>query len=330
MAALVNNTQTDLWVVDEKTTNVNALGQLDLRLGREIESLPGVVKAYQYVLAGGSARFQSGKSAGVQLVGSEAPGFIGGPWNLTTGTTTDLLSDGAVTADYFDRKTMGGAKLGEDFEVGGKRVFIAAQTRGARGFGAVYLFTTLERARMLGKFPTNRVSAFLIKLAPNANAEEVKTLINNTIPGVRAWLPKEFAWATIITILSSSGIAISTGTMLVFAVISGLVIVGLTLYSSAVDRIKDYATMKAIGATNGFITRLILTQATMIAIIGCGIGTVLMEGFRVGVANGGAIFFYPLWLRFVFFGITLLLAYSGAWFAIRRIAKTEPAAVFRM
>jgi putative ABC transport system permease protein len=50
-------------------------------------------------------------------------------------------------------------------------------------------------------------------------------------------------------------------------VISGFFIIGLTLYSSAVDRIRDYGTLKAIGATNGYITRLILLQSSCSQVI---------------------------------------------------------------
>ena len=45
--------------------------------------------------------------------------------------------------------------------------------------------------------------------------------------------------------LGSTGIAISIGTLLIFAVISGFFIIGLTLYSAAIDRIRDYGTLKA-------------------------------------------------------------------------------------
>ncbi|TAF65997.1 MAG: FtsX-like permease family protein [Cytophagales bacterium] len=329
MSALADNTRTDLWIVDERTTNVNALGLLDTRFGNELASFAGVKKVYPFLVAGGSAKFANGKTYGVQLVGSQAPYFVGGPWNMIQGSYENLLNEGAVSADYFDRKNLGDAQYGEYFEINGKKVFIAAQTRGARGFGAVYLFTTIERARALGRVNPNKVSAFLIELEPNANPEAVRDAINQHLVGVKAWLPKDFARATVINILTSSGIAISTGTLIVFAVISGTVIIGLTLYSAAVDRLKDYATLKAIGATNGYISRLIYTQAIIIALIGYIVGSFLVEGFRNGVAQGGAIFFITPTLRVVFLVLTLSIATFGAYFAIRRITQTEPASVFR-
>jgi len=329
MASLVNNTQTDLWVVDTRTTNVNAMRQLDVRYGTALESIEGVEKVYPYLIAGGSAKFENGKTYGVQLVGSQAPDFRGGPWNIAEGNPQNLIEEGAVSADYFDRAALGGANFGEYFEINGKKVHIAAQTRGARGFGAVYMFTTIDRARYLSKTSKSKVSAFFVKVAPQTDPAVVRDRINRNLEGVRAWLPKDFSEATITTILSTSGIAISFGTLIVFAIISGMVIIGLTLYSAAIDRIKDYATLKAIGASNGYVARLILVQALIIALVGFVIGSGLVEAFRSGIARAGTFFEITLGIRIALFGITLLISLGGAYFAIRRIVQTEPATVFR-
>jgi putative ABC transport system permease protein len=330
MASIVNNNSQYIWVVDETTTNANALAQLDMRIGRELESVYGVKKAYPLVMAIGGAKFPNGKSSSITLIGTQYPAFAGGPWNISTGKATDMLPEGAIFTDYFDKKTLGGAQWGDYFEINNNKVYIAGQTKGVRGFGGpVYTFTTIERARFLAKLPNNRASAFLIEWDPAIGRDSVVSYINKQIYGVKAWKSDEFAYQTILTVLKSSGIAISFGTLIVFALISGFIIIGLTLYSAAIDRIKDYGTLKAIGAKNTYINKLILTQATIFAFIGFIIATLLIEGFRAGIANAGTLFNYPLWMRFAFFGLTLLISIGGSFFAIRRIAKLEPAEVFR-
>ncbi len=329
MSSLVRNNPQYIWVVDSKTTNVNALSQLDVRLGRELESVRGVAKVYPMVVAGGSAKFANGKSSGVTLIGTQAPAFAGGPWNVFTGSKAQLVQEGAIFTDYFDNKALGESKMGDYFEINGKQVYIAGQTRGVRSFGGIYTFTTLERARYLGNVSPYKASAFLIEWDIKTPPETVIARINSGIPGVQAWTSQDFTKETILTVLKSSGIALSFGTLILFALISGFVIIGLTLYSAAIDRIKDYGTLKAIGATNGYIRRLILTQAFIFAVVGFVIGYAFIEGFRNGIANAGTIFTYPLWLRIGFFIITLFIALSGSLFAIRRITQLEPAQVFR-
>jgi putative ABC transport system permease protein len=146
---------------------------------------------------------------------------------------------------------------------------------------------------------------------------------------VRAWAPEVFAASTVNNVLKSSGIALSVGTLIVFAVLTGFIIIGLTLYSAAIDRIKDYGTLKAIGASNGYITRLILLQALIISLAGFAIGMGMVEGFRLGVGKAGTLFDFPPGLRFGFFLLTLSIALGGSLFAIRRIIALEPAQVFR-
>jgi putative ABC transport system permease protein len=101
------------------------------------------------------------------------------------------------------------------------------------------------------------------------------------------------------------------------------------MYSSALDRLKDYGTLKAIGASNLYISRLILTQAMLFTVVGFLIGLGFLEVFRIGVEKSGLVFsFSPLVLLMVFATISLI-SLSGASFALSRIRSVEPAAVFR-
>ena len=330
MASLVGNNTQYVWVVDDRTSNVNALTQLDNRIGNELQSIAGVEAVYPFVVAGGSARISNGTLAGVSLIGVQVPAFAGGPWNIYEGKAENIIQDGAVTTDIFDQKALGGIQAGDYFEINGKKVFNAARTRGCRSFGGGLLtFTTIERARYLGNFPVNKSSAFLLKVKDPAQEAQVIATINSSIKGVKAWNAQAFASSTIMTVLKTSGIALSFGTLIMFALIVGFVIIGLTLYSSAIDRIKDYGTLKAIGATNSYVARLIITQAAIFAIVGYIIGALLVEGFRMGVASAGTVFNFPIWLRIAIFLITMLIALFGSAFAVRRITSLEPAQVFR-
>lgn len=330
MGALAKNNPNYIWVTDNKTTNVNALSALDVRVGYELESIPGVQKVYPLVVTSGAAKFANGKSSGLLLIGVQYPEFAGGPWRLDSVPPNVLLTEGAVITDYFDKAGLGDAEVGDYFEINGKKVFIAANTQGVRSFGGTYAFTTIDRARYLGNFPTTKASAFLVAWDKKLPVAQVIANINaSPIFGIRAWSAKELSDSSIIELLTTSGIAISLGSLITFALIVGFVIIGLTLYSSAIDRIRDYGTLKAIGANNGYVRRLILTQAFLIACIGFVLGFMLVLGFKQGVAQAGTIFEFPGWVPLALFGITLMIAIFGSGFAIRRIVTLEPSAVFR-
>jgi putative ABC transport system permease protein len=329
MSALIDNTDAAIWVVDSRTTNCNALDLIDTRVGRQIESLNGVRKSYALVITGGLAKFKDGTTAPVSIIGAQVPELRGGPFRIHQGEAASLIREGAVSVDYFDRKILNNASLGTKFEINGKRVIVTLQTRGARGFGATYTYTTLPRARFLGDLPKTKVSAYLVTLKDGADSITVRDEINRSIYGIKAWLKDDFSRATVSTVLSTSGIAFSIGSLIIFAIISGIVIIGLTMYSAAVERLRDYGTLKAVGASNSTIRRLILTQALLFALTGYGSGILLLEFFRKGIANSGVLFDYSLAIKIGFFCITMFISLGGAAFAMRRISKLEPASVFR-
>ncbi len=332
MQALAVTVKADIWVVDSKTEDVNQLGKLDIRTLRVLQGMPGVKQAFPLLVSGAACNFNNGSSGAITIIGVDISQLnaVLDTSKIMAGRPLDLQADGAVSGELFDKKNLGdNLNIGTDFEINGKRAFFALQTKGFRGFGSSFSVTTIERARFYANQPTNSISAVLIKLAPGANTDEVVATINKNLFGVRAWSSANLAKSTVKKILGTSGIALSTGTLIIFALIAGFFIIGLTMYSSALDRLKDYGTLKAIGAGNGYIRRLILTQALLFAGVGFAIGMLLLQGFKFGVAKSGLIFSFSPLIIGAMFATILLISLGGASFALRRISSVEPAAVFR-
>jgi putative ABC transport system permease protein len=332
MSGLTDHTDAQVWIVDKKAINANALGQLDTRVIAEARSIVGVVHAEPMVIAPAMATFADGTTATVEVIGSEAPTFGAGPKlsDIIEGKRENLMEEATVSGDYFDRNLFGGsAAVGTEFEINGRRAVFGVQTKNARGFAGSFMFSTAERARYYAGLPANTINAVLVYVTPGEKPEAVRDRINATIPNCRAWLRKDLSASTINDTLSNSGIGISTGTLILFALISGFFIIGLTMYSSALDRIRDYGTLKAIGASNGYVRGLILTQAVIFAIVGFAIAFAFLEGFRTGSEGSGLVFFFPWYTVAGIFGVTVLISVGGAVFALRRITQLEPAAVFR-
>jgi putative ABC transport system permease protein len=332
MQALATNVQADIWVVDSKTKDVNQLGKLDVRTLRAVQGLSGIKEAFPILITGASANYQNGESGAITLIGIDIDKLnaVLDPSKIIAGKPSDLQADGAISGEYYERKNLGGnIDIGTELEINGKRAFFKMQTKGFRGFGASFCVTTIDKARYYSNQSSNSISAVLIKLQPNQNSDSISAFIDKTIFGVRAWPSKKLANSTLKKILGSSGIALSTGTLIIFALIAGFFIIGLTMYTSALDRLKDYGTLKAIGASNKFISKLILTQAAIFAIVGFVIAYFLLLGFQKGVAYSGLIFSFPPLLLLAIFAVIGFISTGGASFALRRIRGIEPASVFR-
>lgn len=325
---IVNSNKQYIWIVDESTTDANKIVPLDVRIGRQAASIVGVKRVHEVVISAGSVKRLNGKTAGLSLIGVQAPAYVG-MWNLEPGTQPSLLlNEGALFMDIFS-ENLNDVKIGETFELNGQRVYKAGQTRGTQGLGIDYAFTTIERARSLTGFSPNKVSFFLVEAQPGVDPAQVVARINGAISGVRAWTGEAFAESTFTQAVVSGGFAATFGFLIVFAIFAGFVIIGLTLYSAANERIQDYGTLKAIGATNGYISRLILLQAMILAVLGYAIGRIFVEGFRLLLQSIGSNFSFSPWLEVGFITVTLFIALGGSLFAIRRITSLEPASVFR-
>lgn len=335
MGGIIDNSRQDIgqiWVVDNITQNANDLGKLDESIAREIRSIEGVEATYPVVVSNCSIKFSNGKSASVTLVGSEAPLFVGGPDGrlISQGNLENLNSESAISTDFYDQNTFNiQMPVGTRLEVNGKEAYIKVQTKNARSFNGALAYTTLTQARYYGGLSESQINAVAVKLKPGYTTKVVADRINQTIYGVRAWDSQELKDKTINYITFSSNIGTSIGSLVVFAIISGFFIIGLTLYSSALDRMKDYGTLKAIGATNGYVRNIILTQSFLFAIVGFAFAYILLELFRAGVSNAGLVFHYsPLQILSMFL-ITVFISVGGSLFAIRKINSVEPASVFR-
>jgi len=335
MGGLVDNSRKDIgqiWVVDNITQNANELAKIDEGIVREIRSIEGVANTYPVVVANASVKFENGKTGSVILVGSEPPLFVAGPERklIKDGTLMGLNEEGGVTAEYYDEATFNTTlAVGSRLEINGKEAFIKLQTKNARSFSGALMYTSLSKARYYAGFPENKVSTVAVQVKPGYAINSVIENINKTIYGVRAWDAQVLRNETVNYLTISSNIGTSVGSLVVFAIISGFFIIGLTLYSAALDRIKDYGTLKAIGATNGYVRNLILMQSFLFAIVGFILAFLLLQLFRIGVQEAGLVFQYsPIQLLGMFF-ITIFISVGGSLFAIKKINSVEPASVFR-
>jgi len=334
MGNLVGNANVsdkDIWVIESQTVNANTLNKIDQRYVQQLKSINGVDQTFAIVIGNGEAKFLDGKTAGVQVIGSDAPDFIIGPHpnKIIEGHLHDLTLPEAVSAEFYNAKSWDtDLYINKPIEINNKSATIKVITKQAQAFGGNYMYTSLSNARFLGNVPPDQVSIVALKVHDPQDKERVMRDINTLYPNLRAWDVKALQKSTVMEVLVSSNMGMSFATLVIFAMISGFFIIGLTLYSSALDRVKDYGTLKAIGAKKNYVNRLLISQAFLYALIGFGIAFILLLGFSQGVKNSGLEINFNLGFVSFLIGITLFISVGGSLFAVRKISKLEPASVF--
>lgn len=334
MGNLVGNAnvqENEIWVIESQTNNANTLNKIDQRYVQQLRSINGVEQSYAVVIGNAEAKFLDGNTAGVQIIGSDAPNYVIGPNldRISEGKLSDLSLPEAVSAEYFNAKSWKtDLYLNKVIEINGKSAVIKIITKKAQAFGGNYMYSNLANARYYGNIDPSKVSLIVLRLNEVSNKENVIASINNLYPNLNAWDAKVLQKSTVKEILISSNMGMSFGTLVVFAMISGFFIIGLTLYSSALDRVKDYGTLKAIGANKKYVNKLLVTQAFIYAIIGFLVAFILLIGFSQGVKSSGLEINFSLGFISFLLGITLFISIGGSLFAVRKISKLEPASVF--
>lgn len=335
MSGLIDNSSPgsgDIWVISSATNNVNNLSNIDASLLQQIQSLPGVESTHGIVVTNGNLVMPNGGNLLVTLVGSRAPGFSGGPdpSRIIEGSQSDLIPSKTISSEYFNSTSLSEPlSVGTEVEINGKRALVTVETKNAQSFGGSFTYSSMENARYYGNYPIDKVSIVQVQEKSGVDVDSLIQSINRSFTGIKAWKKGDLSSATVKELLISTNMGVSFGTLVVFAMVAGFFIIGLTLYSSALDRLKDYGVLKAIGAPNKYVRNLILLQALLFALIGYAIAVGLLFGFKSGVANSGLILQLGPVLLVGLLAITLFIAVGGAFFAVYRVNSVEPASVFR-
>jgi putative ABC transport system permease protein len=321
-----------VFVVKKQTENVNQLSPLDVRWENQLRSIDGVTGTHGFVITNVSVRFPNGKDAPAMIIGSDYPALAAGPYAdlVYSGSIGSLAAPEVVSTDFYDNKALRyEVKPGTRFEINGKSATVGVMTKDAKGFSSPLIYTTTDKARYYTGMSPTQVSGVIVTVSDAGMIESVVSRINQIAPDLKAWPADKIRTATIINVMTDNNMGMSFATLVLFGIISGFFIIGLTMYSVTYDRIKDYGTLKAIGASGNYITRLVVAQSVIYALIGYLVSLILLIISKIGMAKGGLIIsLTPALLSFLFL-TTLIISVGSSYFSIRKLKKVEPSSVFR-
>jgi putative ABC transport system permease protein len=180
----------------------------------------------------------------------------------------------------------------------------------------------------LGKRP-DVCSYFLVELEPGADAAEVCTAIERRVPEVDAYPRDAFSRLSINYWMTRTGLGISFGAATVLGLLVGMVMVAQTLYALVLDRLGEFGTLKAIGATGGQIYLILFLQALFMATGGSLIGLVLVGGIRHFYSTPRAPIVIPWWLSLGSCVLVLVICLASSVLPYLRIRKVDPLMVLQ-
>jgi putative ABC transport system permease protein len=153
--------------------------------------------------------------------------------------------------------------------------------------------------------------------------------VQAALPASDVWTSREFTWRTRFYWLVTTGMGASLLIAAVLGVIVGLVIVSQTLYSATMERLQEYATIRAMGATNRYLQAIVLRQSLVSGTLGYFVGTVtaLFVAWLSRTSSATLMLSYPLIV--ILGAVTLAMCVGASLISIRKVLRVDTASVFR-
>ena len=329
-SSLIDHSQADLWVTSSHVPYLELGVPLNERKFYQVEAVPGVARADKYIVRYTRWNRLDGGQNQIQIVGFNTDSAWGGPWNVVQGSIDDLKTPDAVMVDDVYKNKLGVSRIGEVFEINGHRARVVGFTHGIRSFTtAPCVFTSFRNALDYAPLHDNQTTYVLVRVEPGADLEEVRQNILERVDGVAVLTTKEFSRLTqnYWTFTTGAGIAILLAAVL--GVIVGFVVVAQTIYATTMDHIKEFGTLKAMGAPNDYVQKVILIQAGISAAIGYVVG-MIVSGLIVRFGQpAGAPILLNWTMAVLTLALTLSMCMGAALISIRKVTRLDPATVFK-
>lgn len=280
-SVLIDDCDADFWVGHRLLENVDFAHDIPSAWQNRIRGLDDIERVDEYIVGKGLATLPDGGFEDVWVIGSDPATMRGSGWDFAAGSRDDLRRPHAVSIDEVDARKLGHARLGDWIEVNGRRAKIAAHTRGITGFVTTpYLFTTLNTARELSSIRDGYCSYLLVKARPGANLEILREQVRSLLPDGDVFSPSALAKLSQDYWIKRTGIGASFGAATALGLLVGLLMVAQSLYALALDHLHDYATLKAIGADDRHVCRVIIIQSLAVASVGSAVGLAIVAAIR--------------------------------------------------
>jgi len=184
--------------------------------------------------------------------------------------------------------------------------------------------------RLFPEHPRNQIHLGLIRLTTSAEPDVVRD-------DLRAYLPEDVLvltkadfidretryWASATPI----GYVFAFGAIMGFVV--GAIIVYQILFSDVSEHLNEYATLRAIGYSNGFVSGIVIQQAIILALLGFVPGIVISNGLYMTAADATNLPIHMTWERALnVLLLTLAMCSISGLLAVRKLRRLDPAEVF--
>lgn len=259
----IRQNRADLWVLQDNATNIlrgSSLIRPEQLLA--ISRAPGVRTAAPVLFLLSTIR-RGDRVGTIFLTGFDPGAGLGGPpalaWGRGPRADDEIVLDRSFAMKF-------GFKAGEEVDLQGRRLKLVGISRGTNAFVIQYAFVTLRFARDLIGVP-GLATCVMVNAEPGAEIGPIREEICDVLAGLQAYDQATFLANNVHEMRSGFLPLLYTVAAIGSVVLTA--ILSLLLSVNILERRKDFAILKTLGAPSGFLWGLVVKQAALIASVSC-------------------------------------------------------------
>ena len=237
-----------------------------------------------------------------------------------------------VLVDSQTRPIFGPLQPGRVVDINGRRITIGGDYVLGTGFLGLGIALASESNffRIFPNRPPETVNFGLVTLKPGADPDAVARELRTELPNdARVFTRPELAAHEVSFWTTRTGTGLIFGSGLIVAFVVGVMVLYQTLATQITRQLPQFATLKAIGYSNGFLNGIVLVEAVLVMLIAfvpalaaaLGIYSVvraqtLLPVNLTAIELGGV------------FAVTLAMAVISALLSVGRLRRADPAEIF--
>ena len=330
-SVIIDHTPGDIWITSKNSKNFDFAQEFPEYIYHQVLSEKNIEWAEKLIVAWGIIKQKAGGTEQLEIVGFNVDSGIGGPWDMKEGSIHSLKNGNFAIIDESAMSRLGDIQVGEYRDVLSRRVQIVGICRGAKSFTtAPIMYTSFSLAQRLVNYLPSESTVFVVaKVSPGAPVSEVVESLRQRLKGNDVYSSKEFSEKTRRYWAIETGVGFSFLLTITISFFVGILIVGQTIYNSTMEHIKEFGTLKAMGADNLDIYKIILSQALINALLGYAISLAVTIVTKSLFDAIGMVLVVRLWINISVLILTFSMCVFAALISIRRIRRIDPAILFR-
>jgi len=347
-ALVSENPTANVWVMDRAVSAPEAtINMSDASLGL-VRGVEGVNNALPLYLSDISARLANGYFQNFQMIGVDNATLGGTPTEyayllhipqsviVDSGGTKGKLQTPLHTKDMwpYDGTHLNVAtrklRFGDKLLINNKRVIVVGVSHTIPRFPPrPLLYTTISNFKRLHPGENRYITFIMVRSQKGVSAKTLAARISKET-GLKAITKDEFKTETVMWYLKNSEDVGDMMNMVILAMLVGFGVTGVMLYMFTYENIKQYAVLKAMGASKKQLTDIVFTQAFIGVVAGSGTGMTVSAVLGYIVSNADFPFRMMWFAPLLGFAGVIIVSITAAFISLSPLIKMEPAIVFKL